>query len=340
MTEPRTASRIEEEAARWLLRQEEPGWTAADQAALDAWLAAAPEHQVAYYRLEYGWRQADRLAALGRPALTALQPVPAAPPARSGRSWRHLALAASLVAATALGTLVAVNGYGGAKTYATEVGGQETVPLPDGSKLELNTDTRLRASVGETQRVVWLDRGEAFFDVAHDPARPFTVYAGARKVVVLGTKFAVRRDGGRIQVAVLEGRVRVEPLETFPAGTKMLATADSPGPPKPQPAVVTRGTLLVAEGASTIIAAQAPQKVESALGWRQGMLLFDQRSLAEAAAEFNRYNRKKIVVANPEAAAMQISGSFEAENVDAFARLLKSAYGLAMRDEEERVTIL
>jgi transmembrane sensor len=208
------------------------------------------------------------------------------------------------------------------KAYVTEVGGHATVPLADGSRIELNTDTKVRAALEETERAVWLDRGEAYFEVAKDASRPFVVYAGDRKITVLGTKFSVRRQGDRVVVAVAEGKVRL----------------DSVRRQKP-PAVVTGGDVVIANAAATLVTPKSLERVESELAWRRGLLMFDKASLVEAAAEVNRYNRKKLVVEDETAAAIRITGSFEAENVDAFARLLREAFGLSVVEEDGEIRI-
>ena len=182
----------------------------------------------------------------------------------------------------------------------------------------------MRAAIDEDRRAVWLDRGEAYFEVAHDPSRPFVVYAGQRRVTVLGTKFSVRRVGDGIEVAVVEGRVRLDPLRDQA---------------KAKPAVVTRGDLVIAKGEATLVTARSVEKVESELSWRQGMLVFDRSTLAEAVAEFNRYNQRKLVVDDPDIAALRIGGSFEAENIDAFARLLQDAFGLDVEDQGGEIVI-
>lgn len=313
-----TALQTEEIAARWLLRQEEDGWSDADQADLDAWLEAAPEHKVAYWRLEQGWQKVDRLAALRSP------PAPDRRERPFLRSWRPAAVAASIAACLAVSVMVPPSTLLIHKTYTTEIGGRQSVPLADGTKVELNTQTKLRTAVTPKGREVWLDRGEAYFEVAHDASRPFVVHAGAKTVTVLGTKFSVRRDGDRVEVAVVEGRVRV--ADTAPTTTM-------------PPPVLTRGDMVIAQGPSTLVTPRSVERVTSELAWRQGLLTFDQSTLAEAASEFNRYNRKKLVIADAQVAQMRIGGSFEAENVDAFVRLLQQAYGLKVIDGSDVVNI-
>ena len=207
------------------------------------------------------------------------------------------------------------------QNLATEVGGRRMTTLADGSAIELNADTRVRVRLDGQDREVWLDQGEAYFEVAHDPSRPFIVHAGSRQVTVLGTRFLVKRMGDRVTVAVRDGKVRVQG-DRIPARAVML----------------TPGHIAVADGGSTLIAAQSVEKVEEALSWRTGFITFDNTTLAEAAAEFNRYNLRKMVVA-PEVADIRISGVFEARNVAAFSRLMRDGLDLKVADADGQVMI-
>jgi transmembrane sensor len=308
------AARIEEEAARWLLQREEPGWSEADAQALEAWLADSSAHQAAFWRLEHGWRRADRIAA---------RPLPSAEETKPSWSRRFAPLAASVAAL--LGAAVWLGHDMAGRIYATDVGGHEIAPLPDGTRVELNTDTRLRADVTRDHREVWLDKGEAYFEVAHDKAHPFTIYAGKRKVTVLGTRFSVRRSGDEVQVTVVEGRVRVDPTQA----------------PKPTPAtVLTAGQIAIAKGAAaTLVTPKTVQAAKAELSWRQGMLVFDQYTVERAAEEFNRYNRRKIVVSDAAAGAIRIGGTFETDNIDGFVELLQQGYGLKIEKTDDEVKI-
>ncbi len=180
------------------------------------------------------------------------------------------------------------------------------------------------------RREVWLDRGEAYFEVAHAANRPFVVHAGSRTITVLGTKFSVRRDGNRVIVSVLEGRVRVDRSDV--RGQDNGESASS--------ATITGGDVALADGASTLVTASSAERVQHALSWREGMLMFDQSTLADAAAEFNRYNRRQIIIADPQTASIRIGGTFRATNVDVFVRLLREAYGLRIevRGDEARIS--
>jgi transmembrane sensor len=308
----------EHTATAWLLRREEDGWSAGDDALLEAWLNADPRNRMAYYRMQFGWQKADRLAALREPSV----------PMRvdsSRKGWRRRGLvpAFAIAASLAIGVIIVWQlGVFERHTYTTSVGGRSEVPLSDGTKIELNTDTRLRAEVNAKSRTVWLDNGEAYFDVAHDATRPFVVHGGTRNITVLGTKFSVRRDGDRVEVVVLEGRVRVDDLTASPEPT----------------VVITRGDIAVSQGLALKIRHSEEHAVDE-LSWRQGMLTFNEMALVDAAAEFNRYNRKQLVVVDPRAAAVHIGGSFDATNVEAFVRLLRQGFGLTVEDEGNVIRI-
>ena len=306
----------EEISARWLLRREEADWSGEDQVELDKWLNSNMENKVSYWRLEHGWRKADRLAAL--------QPLSPAPAHGPRRLWRISALAVPLAACLILCVLTVSSVDPRHKTYVTEIGAREIVPLADGTQIELNTATTLRTAVQGQVREVWLDQGEVYFEVVHDATRPFVVHVGSRTLTDLGTKFSVRRNGDHVEVAVVSGRVQ---LENEPVATTSM------------PVTLARGDIATVQGTSTSVLPNSIDKVDDLLSWRHGLLVFDQSTLADAASEFNRYSRKKLIVTDPTIARMRISGRFESGNVDGFTRLLRLAYGLNVADEGAVVKI-
>lgn len=313
---------IEETAAHWLMQRAD-GLSSDEQAQLDAWLDTAPEHRTAFWRLEYSWEKAGRLVALRGPDTLADAIAEAAPPVASRRPpprWA-IGLAATLAFAVLLSTAAL---WPRPAQYATDTGERRMVALSDGSRVELNTETRLRASMSSDGREAWLDKGEAYFEVAHDASRPFTVHMGDRTVQVLGTRFSVRRDGDNVRVVVAEGRVRLSGPKSGPAS---------------KPVILVRGDVATGAGASVLQSRTSGQRVEDQLAWRRGLLVFDQITLSDAATEFNRYNETQLVVGDPETANIRIGGSFEATNVEAFVRLLQSAYGLDIARRGETVKI-
>lgn len=309
---------IEACAAAWLERRDSTIWRAEDQEAFDKWLAESPAHVVTYWRLEGAWASADRLAVLRAPELDWEMP--------SRRKFRWPALvgiAAMFAVVAGLGTVAAhYLMQPPDRVYSTEVGGKELVTFADGTQIELNTNTTLRARMTTAQRTIWLDHGEAYFQVKHDSSHPFIVYAGDHRITDLGTKFLIRSNPERLEVALLQGRVRI--------GT---ANASS------QSRLLEPGDEAVATATSFSITKQSLQRLSDQLGWRSGVLNFRYTTLADAVAELNRYNDRKLVISDPTVGHLKIYGTFQLRDVDVFARAVRDALGLHVRDEGNEVLI-
>ncbi len=309
-------SDIEAHAADWLQRKSFWTWGAEDQAALEEWLAASLAHRIAFWRLNAGFARTDRLAAL-RPTTPEAHP-------RSNTLSSFMKFAAAFAVIAALGA-------GGAayvleprdRTYATDIGGHETIAFADGTKIELNTNTKVRTRMTTASRTVWLERGEAFFQVRHDPAHPFIVMAGNRRITDLGTKFSVHREGARLEVAVVQGRVRFSPAD---------------GAAGVQSAMLTPGDVAVATPTSMMVTKKSTEALDNRLGWRKGLLVFRHVALAEAVAEFNRYNRIKLA-ADPSVATTKIYGVFREDNIEDFTSLARIVLGLHVTHRGNTVLI-
>jgi transmembrane sensor len=307
---------IEETAAAWLARRDGGRWSPADDDALAAWLDQDVAHRVAFLRLESVWVRADRMAALHAPSWSVR-------PRVAPRRW---VMAPLILGAAAAGVFVVVLMTLKPEvrdTYKTGVGERRVVAMADGSTVELNTKTNISVGSGADRRSVRLDGGEAWFEVAHDPKHPFVIQVGDRQVTVLGTKFSIRRDGDKVEVVVAEGKVRVE----------------DPRQPERHPAVLaTPQQMVLADAAGTLVAPISAERLTSELAWRRGVLMFDGVPLREVAGEFNRYNKKQIAV-DAKVADVRIGGSFEATNIDGFARLLRKGFDLKVEDQGMRLTV-
>ncbi len=206
------------------------------------------------------------------------------------------------------------------KTYVTAVGERERLTLADGSQIELNTDSQVRTEIAANQRKIWLDKGEVYFEVKHNEKKPFVVMVGEHRITDIGTKFVVRRDKNDFKVSVLEGVVRLDDRRTTP---KILDQGRSGGrqcEPHTDCAANTAG-------------------IDGAVGWQRGVLIFDHTSLAEVAAEFNRYSTTKIVIADPKTASLTIDGTFPSNNSRAFMRLAQAVLGLSVDDRGGEIVI-
>lgn len=348
-TEPVTAADdIERIAADWLARRDGTGWCAGDESALQAWLAEAVAHRVAFLRLEAAWTEAGRLQALGAgwrgdgppprgawaaAGIGSAMPGPAdlvfAPRMRPrGGTRRRLGFAvAATVAACALSL-----GWGWyalapveAASHASPLGTVRTVPLADGSRTTLASDSRIDVRLSRRERRIDLTRGEAYFEAARDPDRPFVVEAGTRRVVAVGTRFSVRRDGADLRVVVTEGTVR---LESDPVD----------GEPRPA-ALLPAGSVALARRDGVLVRSMPLAEAARLVDWRSGLLVFQDTPLAEAADEFNRYNARKIVIGDAAVGDLRIGGSFRWENAEGFVRLLEQGFPVRADYARDRIVL-
>jgi len=302
-------------AAKWIERSDREEWSRTNQAELDAWLAQSPAHAVAYLRLYDAWNRADRLAALRPPKLEQTAS------ARSG-GWMIFLRIAAVFGVIAVAGLLSANYLLTSKEqeFSTPIGGRETIRLSDGTVIELNTGTALRIRAGNYQRQVTLVRGEAYFQVRHDAARPFVVTASDGRVVDLGTKFLVRDGTDHLEVALVEGRARFES-----ANTRM--------------AELTPGDVVVATADSMSVTKRSAQELANELGWRRGVLVFDHTTLADAAAELNRYNREQIVIADPDVRRRIIGATIPINRVEAFTRVAQQIFGVHVEKSDSEIII-
>jgi transmembrane sensor len=311
------AEAVQIAASEWLERRERGDWSDAVQAEFDVWLAVSPAHTIAYLRLEDVWNRAGRLKALSRPQRASF--------AFIGR-WVSSAKIAAVLAIAALAGFAVYTSQRQPqeRVYATDIGQRENLLLADGSQIELNTDTVLRISRGAGPKTVTLEKGEAFFNIKHDANRVFIVKAGDSRVIDLGTKFLVRQNADHVRVALFEGSAK---LETAVAG----AVARS--------AVLKPGDVAVASGGAMSVTKKPSDILKDDLAWQHGEVTFHFTSLAEAAAEFNRYNQKKIVVRDAEIARLEIGGTFGMHDVTQFGRLAHHLLGVQVEDKGDRIVL-
>jgi transmembrane sensor len=303
-------------AAQWIRRKEFGDWDDAAEREFRDWIEASFAHRVAYLRLEEGWRRTERLAALRLPGFGRAAHV---------RPDRRRTLLFSSIAAAVIAVVLGAGGNAyfappSDDVYSTPVGGREVLTLFDGSHVELNTDTILK--LGKGRRTATLVKGEAFFQIRHDAAHPFVVIARGHRITDLGTKFTVRDSAGRLEVALLEGSAQI-------------AKADAPDA---RATTLTPGDIAVATAHTLKVTRKPLQTLANGVGWRHGVVIFRGMALADAAAEFNRYNLKQLVV-GPKAANVAIDGTFATDNLETFARIVHVALGLRVESRQHEIVI-
>jgi transmembrane sensor len=331
-------------AALWVTELHGPDRNPELEARVRRWIAADPAHARAFELATEAWQRSGDL-----PASLPLSPArernggtPGAARwrfARLGRAWRHgsstggggpvrarLAIAAMIaVCALAAGSIYALRD----PTLSTGPREQRTVELADGTEVSLNANTRLTVEFGASERRVRLDDGEALFNVAKNQPRPFTVVVGDRKVVATGTSFLVRvRDAedSEFDVTLVEGHVLIEPLAPPPpSGVRT---------PKPRVEALNPGQRLrFSRSTHGRARTTSPDTIDApsidrVTAWRRGQLIFDDTSLAEAAAEFDRYDTDRIVIESASAGRLRVGGVFRIGDVESFAQAMASAHHL------------
>jgi len=331
-------------AADWHTRLTDEDDSPRAHAEFDAWLAADARHKAAFDAVDQAWsslsaaRVDPRVLKLRREGLSATHRL---------HAFRFATAAALIGAVVAIGYVVApslrtgrthdsamilpASGEGGA--FRTAVGERSTVTLSDGSTVALNTNSRIEVSFTPAQRNVRLLTGQAWFQVAKNPQRPFVVDAGDRRVTALGTSFDVRLgepgSGDSVQVTLAEGKVSVEPIRS--SFTRLIL-------PEAVPELLTPGeALIVSNDAPT---QKRKADLSKVISWRQGQVVFDNDTLAAAVAEINRYSATRIELADPRLGELKVSGVFAAGRSESFVETVTGHYPILVATREPSRIVL
>lgn len=299
------------EAADWHVRLGERPVSAATLAEFKSWRAAASNAD-AYHRLETLWRTAGSLS--GDPDVQGLtrDVLKASAPNRKRSSGSELKVVGAVVATVVVVAVGLSLWLPSRPSYATVVGEQRLVRLEDGTRVRLDTDTRIEVRFDGDERRVLLKQGQALFTVTHDAARPFRVAAGPTEVTALGTTFDVRREEGGARVTLVEGSVAVTDAKPRDARRWRL----SPG-----------------QQVETTERDATPRRVDAtvATSWSEGRLVFRNTPLKDAVAEVNRYLPGKIELAEGPQGDVAVSGVFTAGDQDAFVAAASDLLDLTAR---------
>jgi transmembrane sensor len=356
-----TLRSVEQEASEWIARLEAEDVTPEDRVRFAAWLRANPQHSQAFEDVSATWLRfvkagplAEMKTGAGARMGTAVDSdaeadVNAGVSASAGsdgrtkvgvgggtqaavvlqhrkRNW-GLAIAAATVVATLLTSVYLKAPHLTAIT--TAVGEQITVPLADGSFMELNSNSVARIDYTSRQRTIHLDRGEAFFRVAHDTQRPFWVTAGGGWVRAVGTEFNVYLRPQSLQVTVREGTVRA-------GESRGSLSAVQPDEQK-LAAWVTLSGGQQADLDSTVARKRALSADELAdtVAWRSGTVYFENRPLNEVVAELNRYSAAPLILEDSALRALPVGGAFQAspKGAAALVRMLEQNFDVQVRQD-------
>lgn len=336
---PVVTRKIAAEAATWIARLHGPSRSPEMEQALREWLSRSAAHRHAFEKCTDVWqdvagvRAADVYAGVAARSLNAAL---AGERRWAQMRWPLLGLLTVLIAAAAL----VAHRWWVVDVYATKVGEQQLLLLGDGTRLSLNTDTQVRVEIGSDLRSVRVESGEAIFEVAKDPFRPFVVRVADSEVRAIGTVFAVRLPGRSterrdepVAVTLIEGQISVRPVVgdagqevasakpvTMQAGDRMLLVSNRGGLRAPAIERLDRPHL------------------DRLVAWKRGEVVFDNISLPEAVAEMNRYTRTPMVLVG-DASALRVSGLYQTSDSPAFARAVAALHGLQVHERAGRLEL-
>jgi transmembrane sensor len=325
---PSPAEALRRVAAHWHDRMQREPVPERIRGAFSRWLDKDPAHRISYAAVESAWRLAQGNA--HNPHLLALRHEAALRLTRrssrraAGRGW---AAAASILVIVSTAVVVwrtaifdTFSGWRTAQTheYRTGIGERLSITLADGSHVTLNTDSILRPVFDASERRVVLERGQALFEVAKNPGRPFVVETAQRRFVAVGTAFDVRIDGDRVQVTMIEGTVRVE----SPASVVTITTGEQ--------------LSVIDERQDRIRVAE----IDRVTSWRRGQLIFENARLAEAVAEINRYSVTRIELADEALGELRISGAFATGRSAVFVEAITAYFPVEATRTKEQTLLL
>jgi len=338
-------SGLQEKAIQWLIKMEDDDWSDQEKKEFLIWIDKDPQHRKMFLRVASFWCEMDVLASMDGLLTQQIEKdrgVNSAPNALH-RKWfhpRHIRWAAGLAACSFLvaGLLFVLPlgttldpGHKVAQPidifYETRLGEQTRAVLQDGSIMTLNTQTQATVKFDSTERSVYLESGEAYFEVAKNKERPFHVYAGKGRITAIGTAFNVRVQSEHVNVAVTEGSVEV--------AARMDSDKDLPATQLPSSLLLKKTGIVNYTDAIEHFEYIAPEKIEKQLAWKRGKLAFEGETLEQVIAETNRYTQKKLKIADPSIAHLRVGGLFDAGDIDQLLALFKGSFGIEVVEKKE-----
>jgi transmembrane sensor len=318
-----TMDTIDDEASIWLVRLDDGNLSAQSRKDLKVWLLADKRHQIALKAMADIWHDMDEVLMMindeDSSKKTSFWPIltPVFKPAMLAASATFLALFVWLVMPLDVQK----------HSYVTVIGQQIETTFSDGSIIHLNTNSYIETEFSDKKRIIKLIRGEALFEVAHDPKRPFIVYAGDRLVQAIGTKFVVHLKTENIQVTVTDGKVKMSKVALNTELTD-IRELDS-DKIQIDDVYITKGEkVLVSSNQEPQLTHIKADNINRELSWLNGKLIFDNEELFDVIAEVNRYVNIDIVLKDPSLHKIRISGRFDVGDSEALIEALELSFNL------------
>ena len=345
-------TQIYAEVTEWIVKNRAGPMDLQDKRRFDEWLRESPQHVRAYLEMCGLWEDlacldprwnpaAEELIARARAEDNVLElstPADHSLPARSVASF-VLTIVSSMrrrsgyaLCAAVLVLAAGVWLYDQRNTFSTGIGEQQSIVLNDGSTIDLNAHSRVRVRYSATQRNIDLLDGQAFFHVAKNANRPFLVHSDATLVRAVGTQFDVYKRSTSTVVTVIEGRIAVAFDAKAPPLAQMTAQ-EAMGSAR----YVDAGEQLVVTASSMTI--PKPANIVAATAWKSRNLVFDAASLTDVAVEFNRYNKRQLVILSPQLQNLHVSGVFSSADPALLLRFLRAQSDLVVEEADEEIRV-
>jgi transmembrane sensor len=323
-----SADDAEREASAWLARMNADDVTDDDRTRFEAWLHAHSCNAKAFQALSGTWQELVESGPLVR-AVNFGQVMNAASASPAPRR-RWTAAVAAGIGAIILGGAWNLYKQKEETRFQTAIGEQAAVAMPDGSSFDLNTNSRIWVDYSQRQRVIRLERGEAFFKVAHDTQRPFWVRAGDYWVRAVGTAFNVYLTPTGVEVTVSEGTVKVVNATANESPPSDAAITESA-------AAVTAGEQADAHGRAKVIHELNSAQLSRLLAWRKSSLYFQDQPLGDVVNELMRYTTLKIELDDNALRQLPVGGTFQTspEGVEALLTMLHDGFGTTIRRDDQ-----
>ncbi|PKI13230.1 FecR family protein [Colwellia sp. 12G3] len=330
-----TKSSIDDQASIWLVRLDNGNLSAQLKKELRIWLSADKRHQVALKAMADIWNDMDEVLSMinDENASENVSIWPILTPI-----FKPFLLAAS-ISFLSVFIWLAIPFDVEKNSYVTSIGQQMDATFDDGSIIHLNTNSHIETEFSDEKRIIKLIKGEALFEVAHDPQRPFIVYVGDRLVQAIGTKFVVHLKSDNIQVTVTDGKVRMSKvaLNTNLSDIQQLNST-----------TIQEGDVFIAKGEKVIAVNNKapelthfkPENIKRELSWLDGKLIFDNEKLYDVIEEINRYVDIEIVLKDPSLHNLRISGRFDLGDSEALIEAIELSFNIkSERIDSKRILL-
>lgn len=360
----KTMQSIKEEAALWLLKLEDSPSDEKLKSDFQQWLDANKAHKSSFLRIAQTWQDMDQLSELISPTKVSPAKGTAQKVAREHNQtsfvdwlnaqvqsvFTHKALASVsfAMALVVFSSLLLLNDTrDNTTTYATTLGQQSEFNLDDGSKVWLNSNTRLSIKYSDDNRRIYLHGGEAFFAVNKDPNRPFEVFSDNKMVRAVGTAFSVHKRNDSVEVLVSEGIVELGLMnaaikhegsdedyiskvsaETMPSANdsnadsmeilgQMIAN---------QQVVLPNNGEANEQPLNALVLQLESEETSNELSWMDGKLVFNGETLQDVVTEITRHTAIRIDIPETQLRNIKIDGHFEAGNTESLFYVLETGF--------------